>query len=68
MSLANAAKEQARQAPRWIWLLALLLLLYPVIVTAPYYQQVGALVLLSAIAASSWNLIGGYAGQVSVGH
>jgi branched-chain amino acid transport system permease protein len=29
---------------------------------------VGALVLLAAISASAWNLLGGYAGQVSVGH
>ena len=28
----------------------------------------GALVLLAAISASAWNLIGGYAGQVSIGH
>jgi branched-chain amino acid transport system permease protein len=28
----------------------------------------GALVLLAAIGASAWNIVGGYAGQVSVGH
>jgi branched-chain amino acid transport system permease protein len=28
----------------------------------------GALVLLAAISASAWNLVGGYAGQASVGH
>jgi branched-chain amino acid transport system permease protein len=33
-----------------------------------FYQRVGALVLLAAISASAWNLLGGYAGQVSVGH
>ena len=32
------------------------------------YQRLGALVLLAAIGASAWNLVGGYAGQVSVGH
>jgi branched-chain amino acid transport system permease protein len=36
--------------------------------SVPVYQRLGALVLLSAIGASAWNLIGGYAGQVSVGH
>ena len=33
-----------------------------------FYQRIGALVLLAAISASAWNLLGGYAGQVSVGH
>jgi branched-chain amino acid transport system permease protein len=47
----------------------LLVLAYPVL-TAPYpvYQRLGALVLLSAVGASAWNIVGGYAGQVSVGH
>jgi branched-chain amino acid transport system permease protein len=46
-----------------------LALLYPLLVTgSAVYQRLGALVLLSAIGASAWNLIGGYAGQVSVGH
>jgi branched-chain amino acid transport system permease protein len=33
-----------------------------------FLQRIGALVLLSAISASAWNLLGGYSGQVSVGH
>jgi branched-chain amino acid transport system permease protein len=50
-------------------LLAALFLAYPLLtVGSPVYQRLGALVLLSAIGASAWNLIGGYAGQVSVGH
>ncbi|MGH6716190.1 MAG: branched-chain amino acid ABC transporter permease [Bradyrhizobium sp.] len=53
-------------------LLGLLLLLalivaYPLVFSTPFEQRIGALVLLYAIAASAWN-IGGYAGQVSVGH
>jgi branched-chain amino acid transport system permease protein len=36
--------------------------------TTPFHQRLGALVLLYAIAASAWNIVGGYAGQVSVGH
>jgi branched-chain amino acid transport system permease protein len=46
----------------------ILLLVYPLLVTNPYYARIGGLVLLSAISASAWNLVGGYAGQVSVGH
>src|SRR5262245_63374318 len=50
-------------------LAGLLALAYPWL-TAPFpvYQRLGALVLLAAIGASAWNIIGGYAGQVSVGH
>jgi branched-chain amino acid transport system permease protein len=55
------------------WLLpgavALLVLVYPLLVDGlPVYQRLGALVLLAAIGASAWNIVGGYAGQVSVGH
>lgn len=53
-------------------MLAAALLLYPLIVSgldgAAFLQDVGALVLLMAVRASAWNIVGGYAGQVSVGH
>jgi branched-chain amino acid transport system permease protein len=49
-------------------ILAAVLLGFPLLFTDAYYQQLGTLVLLAAITASAWNLIGGYAGQVSVGH
>jgi branched-chain amino acid transport system permease protein len=49
--------------------LGALALTYPLLtIASPVYQRLGALVLLAAIGASAWNLIGGYAGQVSVGH
>lgn len=47
---------------------AILLLVYPLVFTGAFAERIGALVLLSAIAASAWNILGGYAGQVSVGH
>ncbi len=54
---------------RWGWLgLAAVLVVYPLAFSSAFYQHVGALVLLAAISASAWNLVGGYAGQVSVGH
>jgi len=50
-------------------LLGLLALAYPLLVWgSPVYQRLGALVLLYAIGASAWNIVGGYAGQVSIGH
>jgi len=52
--------------------LAAALLLYPLAVSglngAAFLQDVGATLLLAAISASAWNIVGGYAGQVSVGH
>jgi branched-chain amino acid transport system permease protein len=55
---------------RFLWpMVALaLVILYPLVFTTPFQQRLGALILLYAIAASAWNIIGGYAGQVSVGH
>ena len=45
-----------------------LVMAYPLLFSSPFQQRLGALVLLYAIAASAWNIVGGYAGQVSVGH
>ncbi len=54
---------------RWGWLaIAVALLLYPWILTGPFYERMGADLLLAAIAAAAWNILGGYAGQISVGH
>jgi branched-chain amino acid transport system permease protein len=55
---------------RFIWpsVLLALIIAYPLVFSTPFQQRLGALVLLYAIAASSWNIVGGYAGQVSVGH
>ncbi|MBR0951379.1 branched-chain amino acid ABC transporter permease [Bradyrhizobium canariense] len=56
--------------PRLIWLsvVAAIAIAYPLLLSSPFQQRLGALVLLYAIAASAWNIVGGYAGQVSVGH
>jgi branched-chain amino acid transport system permease protein len=49
--------------------LVVLVLVYPILTSeSPVWQRLGALVLLAAIGASAWNIVGGYAGQVSVGH
>ena len=54
---------------RFIWpsVALALIILYPLVFTTPFQQRLGALILLYAIAASAWNIVGGYAGQVSVG-
>ena len=55
---------------RWFWPAAWLLvaLAFPLVAQTPFLQRLGALVLLYAVAASAWNIVGGYAGQISVGH
>jgi branched-chain amino acid transport system permease protein len=45
-----------------------LLLAWPLLTQDVFWQRIGALVLLSAISASAWNVLGGFAGQVSFGH
>src|SRR5713101_4650690 len=59
----------ARWGPILLWVA---LLVFPGVVeasdSATFYQDVGANLILAAIGASAWNIVGGYAGQVSVGH
>jgi branched-chain amino acid transport system permease protein len=51
-----------------VCLLAAALLLFPIVFSDPFYRDIGVAFLLAAISASAWNIVGGYAGQVSVGH
>ncbi|HLW46895.1 MAG TPA: branched-chain amino acid ABC transporter permease [bacterium] len=54
---------------RWrLALLAAAALAAPLLVQGSFYHRVLALILLVAISASAWNILGGYAGQVSFGH
>jgi branched-chain amino acid transport system permease protein len=48
--------------------LAVCLLIYPLVFSGAFYMDIGVTFLLAAISASAWNIVGGYAGQVSVGH
>lgn len=40
----------------------------PVVITQPYYLHTAIMVLFYAYLASSWNIVGGFAGQLSLGH
>ncbi len=54
---------------RWAWVvLGSLLLVVPWTFQDPFYERMIALALLWAVLASAWNIVGGYAGQVSFGH
>jgi branched-chain amino acid transport system permease protein len=48
--------------------LAAVFILYPLVFSNAFYLDIGVALLLAAISASAWNIVGGYAGQVSVGH
>src|SRR5215475_14380132 len=48
--------------------LAVVFLAYPVVFSNAFYLDIGVGLLLAAISAAAWNIVGGYAGQVSVGH
>ena len=55
---------------RWIWLAigALLLLIYPFFLTLPFPRHLMIMIFLYASMGLAWNMIGGYAGQISLGH
>src|SRR5262249_46009025 len=64
-----AARPDGEALMRWLGpAAAVVLILYPLLFTGPFYERMGADLLLAAIAASAWNIVGGYAGQISVGH
>jgi branched-chain amino acid transport system permease protein len=59
-----------RLALRWLpaGLLLLFLVLFPLFVTKPYPVGMGVVLFLAVLLGSAWNIVGGYAGQYSVGH
>ena len=72
MSETDVAKAPALSRASFAWLPwavgAAILALWPLAVDDAFTVRIAALVMLYAISASAWNLIGGYGGQVSVGH
>ena len=47
---------------------ALALAIFPSFVTKPYVLHMGVMLFLAIIQGQAWNVVGGYAGQYSVGH
>ncbi|MBR0644094.1 branched-chain amino acid ABC transporter permease [Plastoroseomonas hellenica] len=68
--MSASITASARSAGRLVFaaFVLLALLVWPLLVENVFYQRVGALVMLAALSASAWNLVGGYAGQISIGH
>ncbi|MDR3561160.1 MAG: branched-chain amino acid ABC transporter permease [Negativicutes bacterium] len=46
----------------------LALLAFPLVVSSPFYIHLMILIFLYALLAGAWNILGGYTGQVSLGH
>jgi branched-chain amino acid transport system permease protein len=44
------------------------LIIYPLIFTLPFPRHIMIMIFLYAMLGSAWNILGGYAGQVSIGH
>jgi branched-chain amino acid transport system permease protein len=61
-----------RPSRRWsaapALVVAALALAAPLLVPGSFYHRVLALIVLAAISASAWNILGGYGGQISFGH
>lgn len=49
-------------------IIAVAAVLLPLVVRAPYPQHILIMILIWAALGTAWNLLGGYAGQVSFGH
>jgi branched-chain amino acid transport system permease protein len=62
-------KQGPKSKVAWGWIaLAAVFLFYPLVFQGAFSRDIGVALLLAAISASAWNIVGGYAGQVSVGH
>ena len=55
---------------KWIWLVigAVLCLIFPLFLTLPFPRHLMIMIFLYASLGLAWNMIGGYAGQISLGH
>lgn len=68
----SAQEVPAKKVP-WgryagIAVVAVLLLAYPLVAKTSFLQTIGVTALTMAIASTGWNILGGYAGQISFGH
>lgn len=70
-TLEGAIAPKARSLTFWgvsVAILVVLVVAVPLLTDNNYYLDVTIGILLLAAAGSAWNLLGGYAGQISLGH
>lgn len=68
LGLSSLTFKNAMKANSGITVLIILGFLLPTIISNPFYQQIILMIYLFAGLGSAWNLLGGYAGQLSLGH
>lgn len=69
-NITNTLTKKNKHLGMNVFILALAIIgaVIPLIWNNPYTMQILILIFLYAAAAGAWNIIGGYAGQVSLGH
>ncbi len=67
-SLEEIAPGRSKLKITALGVLVLAALIYPLVFTLPYQQHVLILIYMNALMAVGWNIVGGYAGQVSLGN
>lgn len=63
----DAQKKSGLQTVVFV-IVAIFLLAFPFFFTLPFPQHIMVMIFLYATLAQSWNIVGGYAGQCSLGH
>jgi branched-chain amino acid transport system permease protein len=62
-------KRPWRRQELWPWVVFVIFFgLMPVVYSAPYQHNIAVLICLTALMATGWNLLGGFTGQISLGH
>jgi branched-chain amino acid transport system permease protein len=62
-------KRPWRRQKLWPWAVFVIVFgLMPVVYSAPYQHNIAVLICLTALMATGWNLLGGFTGQISLGH
>src|SRR5918999_2593975 len=60
-------RERRRELVPWVVFLIVFGLM-PVVYRAPFQHNVVVLICVTALMATGWNLLGGFTGQISLGH
>lgn len=68
--MRGVARQRRRQARNYVAVVVLVgvLAASPLVVTNSYYRYAGVLMVMYMVMATSWNLVGGFTGYVSLGH
>ena len=63
----RALRERRGELVPWVVFLIVFALM-PVVYSAPFQHNVAVLICITALMATGWNLLGGFTGQISLGH